>query len=135
MVKKLVRLVSLFRESEPDIELFLSGDPEHLSIPPLILFTLVDVIFRHFDKAHTLPEIHIEASGFSNLITFQLFSIDNSGQKDDMDDCCRFIRQIEACYAGKVPIYYRKHSYGCSVFINTVHSNSSVIHKEEAPAD
>ena len=135
LVKKLVSLVSLFRESKPDVEFFISGDPGQIKLPSMILFSLVDLIFRRFEEEQFIPELNIEASGYSNMITIQVL---NSGDKkhDEMvDDCLHTIQQLEAWYNGKVSITLETHGYGCSVIIrngnqsevNTIHTEPEVV--------
>ncbi len=62
LVRKLISLVAIIREEEPDVEFFISGDPDQVKISPMILFTLMDRIFKKFEKEVTLPEINIEIS-------------------------------------------------------------------------
>lgn len=97
----------------------------------MILFSLVDLIFRRFEEEQFIPELNIEASGYSNMITIQVL---NSGDKkhDEMvDDCLQTIQQLEAWYNGKVSITLETHSYGCCVIIrNRNHSEVNTIHTE-----
>ena len=122
LVKKLVSLVELFRESKPDVEFFISGDPGQIKLPPMILFSFVDLIFRRFEGEQSFPELNIEASGYSNMISIQVL---NSGAKkhdDTMEECLQSIQQLESCYRGKVNITHETHSYGCSVIIRDVNN-------------
>jgi len=130
LVKKLVSLVALFRESKPEVEFFISGDPGHIMLPPMILFSFVDLIFRKFEGAPMIPELNIEASGFSNMITIQVLLDGLKKHEDDLKECMNSIQQLESYYQGKVSITYETHSYGCSVIIcnsdpcsvNTIHT-------------
>ena len=131
LVKKLVSLVSLFRESKPDVEFFISGDPGQIKLPSMILFSLVDLIFRKSEEEQFIPELNIEASGYSNMITIQVLNSGDKKHDDMMDDCLQTIQQLEAWYNGKVSINLETHSYGCSVIIrNSNHSNVNTIHTE-----
>jgi len=62
LVKKLINLISLFRGSRPEVEYFISGDPGKIELPSMILFSLMDLIFRKYEREHPHPEINIEAS-------------------------------------------------------------------------
>lgn len=135
LVKKLVSLVTLFRESKPDVEFFISGDPGQIKLPSMILFSLVDLIFRRFDKEPDIPELNIEASGYSNMITIQVLNKGDKKHAEKLEECIQTISQLESCYRGKVTISLEKHSYGCSVIIrefdpnavNTIHTLSDAV--------
>jgi len=139
LVRKLVALVTLLRESKPDVEFFVSGDPGHIKLPPMILFTLVDMIFRKFEEEADLPELHIEASGYSDMITVQVLSKGTRKHEDSLVDCLNIMNQIESYYAGQVSMSIDSHSYGCSVIIrnkdsdpeNTTHPHSTVVSTPE----
>jgi len=128
--KKLIRLVTLLSESKPDVEFFISGDPGKIKLPSMILFSLVDLIFRKFDKERSIPELSIEASGYSNMITIQIL---NSGTKKDaehMEECKQMIQQLEFWYRGKVNFTLEVSGYGCSVIItNKNEDTTNAIHK------
>ena len=136
LVKKLVTLVSLFRERKPDVEFFISGDPGQIQLPPMILFSFVDLVFRRFRDEQIIPELNIEASGYSNMITIQVLNMGERKHDDAMDECLQSIQQLEACYLGKVDITLETHSYGCSVIIRkSVNSVVNTIHKEPEAID
>ena len=124
LVKKLVKLVALFRGSKPDVEFFISGDPGRIQLPSMILFSFVDFIFRKFDKDLHLPELNIEASGYSNMITIQVLNSGTKKHDNNMEECMQTIQQLESCYRGKVIITLESHNYGCSVIIRN--SNTTV---------
>lgn len=129
LVKKLVSLVALFRESKPDVEFFISGDPGHIQLPPMILFSFVDLIFRKFEEEQSIPELNIDASGFSNMITIQVLYDGLRRHTEDLEECMQTIQQLEQYYPGEVIISYKTHSYGCSVIIrNNHHSSVNTIH-------
>lgn len=131
LVKKLVSLVSLFRDRKPDVEFFISGDPGQIKLPSMILFSFVDLIFRKFEGEQFIPELNIEASGYSNMITIQVLNSGAKKRDDMMDECLKSIQQLEACYLGKVNITLETHSYGCSVIIrNSDHPDVNAIHTE-----
>jgi two-component system LytT family sensor kinase len=117
LVRKLVALVSLISEKKPDVEFFVSGDPGQIKLPPMILFTLVDLIFRKFGEGSSFPELNIEASGYSNMITVQVLSGGTRKQDETMQDCLQAMHQIEVFYKGRVSMKYESHSYGCSVIV------------------
>ena len=117
LVKKLALLVSLFREKKPEVEFFVSGEPARLQIPPLILFSFTDIIFRGFDQDPEIPEISIEASGFSNMITIQVLTSRSREQKEQLEECMKSIRQLELTYEKSVRISCKIHGYGCSAVI------------------
>lgn len=119
LVKKLVKLVGLFKSTMPEVEFFISGDPGKIDLPPMILFSLVDLIFRKFEKEDVMPELNIEASGFSNMITIQMLSSGAGSNNENMDDCMETLVQLENLYRGKVIISHTKHSYGCSLMIKS----------------
>ncbi len=130
LVKKLVTLVSLFRKSKPDVEFFISGDPGQIHLPPMILFTLIDLIFRKFETTQQIPELNIEASGYSDMITVQVLYSGDRKQDETSDECLQTIQQLGAFYGNSVSLTLESHSYGCSVIImnkepesaNTLHT-------------
>jgi hypothetical protein len=134
LVRKLVALVTIFRESKPDVEFFVSGDPGQIKMPPMILFTIVDLIFRKFEKENTYPELNIEASAFSNMITVQIL-FNGIRKHETLDNCLQTLKQIESCYIDQVSMSVETHSYGCSVIIrnseslaaNAIHPPSGAI--------
>jgi len=135
LVRKLVALVTLLRESIPDVEFFVSGDPGLIKMPPMILFTIVDMIFRKFEGDPSLPELNIEASGYSNMITVQILTSGIKRHDDTTQDCLQTMQQIESFYNGQVSMNIESHSYGCSIIIrntdsipvNTIHPPTNVI--------
>ena len=139
LVRKLVALVTLIRESKTDVEFYISGDPGLIKMPPMILFTIVDMIFRKFEKESTLPELNIEASAYSNMITVQILYDGVKKLDDTMQDCLETMQQIESYYKGQVSMNIESHSYGCSVIIrnndewtaNTIHPPTDAINTAE----
>ena len=119
LVKKLVDLVGLLKNTRPEVEFFISGDPVKIDLPPMILFSVVDLIFRKFEHEEIMPELNIEASGFSNMITIQMLSNDGSDQNESMEECMQTLVQLEKLYRGKVLISHSKHTYGCSLVIRS----------------
>jgi hypothetical protein len=117
LVRKLVILVALIRDCKPDVEFFVSGDPGQIKMPPMILFTLVDMIFRKFEVEPSLPELNIEASGYSNMITIQILYNETKKQDDTMQDFLQTMQQIETYYKDQVVMNTESHSYGCSVIV------------------
>jgi sensor histidine kinase YesM len=87
LVRKLVALVTLIRERKPDVEFFVSGDPGQIKMPPMILFTIVDMIFRKYEREDVLPELHIEVSEYSDMITVQILNSGMRKNEDTMKDC------------------------------------------------
>ncbi len=129
LVRKLVHLVSVIRHSKPDVEFFISGDPGQIHLPPMILFTLVDMIFRKFEKESALPELNIEASGYSDMITVQVMYNSTRKQDETVQECLNTVKQLESYYNGRVYISMESHSYGCSVILrNKVRENENAIH-------
>lgn len=122
LVRKLVDLVTLLGESKPDVEFFVSGDPGLIKMPPMILFTMVDLIFRKFESAPSMPELNIEASGYSNMITIQILTSGVKRNDDTTQDCLQTIQQIETFYNGQVNMNVESHSYGCSIIISNADS-------------
>ena len=139
LVKKLVALVSLLRKSKPDVEFFVSGDMGQIKMPPMILFTIVDMIFRKFNEEEALPELNIEVSEYSDMITVQILNSGLRKQEENMQDCLRTLQQIELFYKGRVSMSIESHNYGCSVIIrnnspsavNTIHPRTDVINTPE----
>jgi two-component system LytT family sensor kinase len=118
LVKKLVSLVSLFRENRPDVEFFISGDPGQIQLPAMILFTLVDIIFRKFAEEDQIPELNIEASGFSNMISVQILNSHGDEKDKTREECLETLEQLRLLYQDKVAISVESHTYGCSVMIS-----------------
>lgn len=123
LVRKLVVLVSLIRECKPDVEFFISGDPGQIKMPPMILFTLVEIIFRKFEGEPSLPELNIEASGYSNMITVQILYSGTRRHEETKQDCLQTMQQIESFYEGQVSMNIESHSYGCFVTIRNIDSS------------
>ncbi|MFH0756368.1 MAG: hypothetical protein V2B15_03680 [Bacteroidota bacterium] len=134
LVMKLVSLVALFKGTRPDVEFFISGDPGDIELPPMILFSYVDFIFRRFDHCDVLPELNIEASGFSNMISIQILKGASNWQDERMGECMSAISQLEKIYTGSVRITYEKNSFGCSVIIRNS-SQTEVIATHSLPDD
>ena len=129
LVKKLVLLVSLFREQKPDVEFFISGDPGQIHLPPLILFTLMDMIIRKFEKEASIPEINIEASGFSDMLTVQILNTQGLGKDHGMDDCMETLEQLGLLFSKRVSFSMETHAYGCSLILrNKEHPDVKTIH-------
>jgi hypothetical protein len=129
LVRKLVILVSLIKDCNADVEFFVSGDPGQIRMPPMILFTLVDIIFRKFESESTLPELNIEASGYSNMITVQILYGGTKRQEGNLQDCLVALRQIESYFEGQVTMDIESHSYGCSIIIrNPVFRSANATH-------
>jgi hypothetical protein len=139
LVRKLVALVSLLRESKPDVEFFVSGDPGQIKMPPMILFTMLDMIFRKYEGEEAMPELHIEVSEYSDMITIQILNSGIRKHEDTMQDCLLTMAQMESYYKGKVSMSIETHSYGCSIIIrnndlsaeNTIHPHSDALSTPE----
>ena len=136
LVRKLVALVTLIKERKPDVEFFVSGDPGQIKMPPMILFTIVDMIFRKYEGEDVLPELHIEVSEYSDMITVQILNSGMRKQEDTMQDCLQTMRQIESYYKGQVGMSIETHSYGCSVIIrNNDSSAEKTVHPQTGAID
>lgn len=120
LVKKLLVLVGLLKGKEPEVDFFISGDPGKIKLPPMILFSLVEMIFRKFENEKIVPELSIEASGFSNMITIQLMHSGKGDWGDRLEDCIQTLIQLQNFYSGKVLITHSSHSYGCSLMIRSI---------------
>lgn len=139
LVRKLVALVTLLRERKPDVEFFISGDLGQIKLPPMILFTIVDMIFRKYEEEDSLPELHIEVSEYSNMITVQILNSSSRKHEDALQECLRTMQQIERFYKGQVAMSIESHSYGCSVIIRnndtqaakTFHPHADVVNTPE----
>jgi len=133
LVRKLVGLVSVIRGKEPDVEFFISGDPGQITLPPMILFTLVDLIFRKFDQENALPELNIEASGYSDMITVQVMYSGARKQDETLQDCLTSVKQLESFCQDRVSISMESHAYGCSVIVrNNPQAGINATHPEAA---
>jgi hypothetical protein len=117
LVRKLVQLVAVVRQRDPDVEFFISGDPGQIKLPPMILFTLVDMIFRKFQNESSLPELNIEASAYSDMITLQLMYNGARKQDETLQDCLNTLKQLESYYQQHVSISMESHDFGCSLII------------------
>ncbi len=138
LVKKLVSLVALLKGLRPEVEFFISGDPGKIDLPPMILFSLVDLVFRKSELKENMPELHIEASGFSNMITIQILNSAKNDFNGNLDECMQAVTQLENLFRGRVLISNTKHNYGCSVVIrsntlqraNDTHLETSVVDRD-----
>ena len=105
----------------------------------MILFTLVDLIFRKFEDEPSLPELNIEASGFSDMITVQILYSGTRKHGETMQECMQTMQQIESYYNGQVVMKVESHDYGCSVIItkisestvNTIHPRAGALNTHE----
>jgi len=135
LVRKLVVLVSLLKDCKPDVEFFISGDPGQIKMPPMILFTLIDMIFRKFEREPSIPELNIEASGYSDMITIEILFSGTRRDGETMQVCLQTVQQINSFYKDQVYINIESHNYGCSVTIrnidlkaaNTIHPPTDAI--------
>lgn len=134
MVRKLMELVSLFRADRPEVDIFLSGDPGQIRFPSMLLFSFMDMVIREYDPLGSLPEISIEASGFSNMITIQVLNGDQSLDHETAEVFRRIIQRLESLYGSDVDISWEKHSYGFSLTMNTVDRIRGAVHLAEIPA-
>lgn len=126
LVKKLVSLVGLLRGSKPDVEFFISGDLGEIDLPPMILFSFVDLLFRRFDSYDDFPELIIEASGFSNMMTIQVLRNGSGWRENELEDCMNAIKRLERKFVSGVDISFEKQNYGCSVIITTYSVSNDV---------
>jgi len=124
LVRKLVVLVSVLRNCKPDVEFFISGDPAQIKMPHMILFTLVDLLFRKFENEPSLPELNIEASGFSDMINVQILYNGTRKPGETMQDYMQTMQQIESFYTGQVVMKVESHAYGCSVIITNINEST-----------
>jgi hypothetical protein len=120
LVRKLVDLVALFRGEKPDVDFIISGDPGQIMLPSMILFSMMDLIFRKFDGEQSIPEINIEASGFANMMTVQVLHNHSKKQDETMSNCIQTIHQLESCFLGRAAITVETHEYGCSIIIRNM---------------
>jgi hypothetical protein len=120
LVKKLIDLLALFRGSRPEVEFFISGDPGKIELPSMILFSLMDLIFRKYHGEHPHPEINIEASGFANMITIQILHTHSKKQEDTLEQCMQALQQLEYYFRDRITIAVDTHDYGCSVLIRNL---------------
>lgn len=135
LVKKLVSLVSLFFGSKQDVEFFISGDPGQIRLPSMILFSLMDLIFRKYDEEHRVPEINIEVSGFADMMTIQILHNHLRKQDNVIEQCMQILHQLELCFGDQVTITVDTYEYGCSIMVrnqdgseaNTIHSLKNAV--------
>ena len=119
LIKKLVDLITLFRDKSPEVEFFLSGDPSRIQFPSLILFSFVEMIFRQFDHTE-IPELNIEISGFSDMATIQVLLEKPEKIADEIEDCEELLKHFEQIYPDLIAISFDHTSYGCSIVIKRV---------------
>lgn len=137
LVKKLVSLISLFRGKKPEIEFFISGDPGQIGLPPMVLFSFIDHIFRSFKGEDEIPELTVEASGYSGIITIQVLGNGVHRQEEQIEHCYHSLQQLKAYYAGNVDITIEHHNFGCSIIIhekgrtgvNGIHPIPDAVHR------
>jgi hypothetical protein len=135
LVRKLINLISMFRGARPEVEFFISGDPGKIELPSMILFSLMDLIFRKYHGEHPYPEINIEASGFANMITIQMLHNHSKKQDENLEQCMQALQQLEYYFRDRITISVDTHDYGCSVVIrnqdnpgvNTIHSYKDAV--------
>ena len=117
LVQKLLGLVELFRKDTPEVEFFISGDPGTIELPPMILFSFFDVVIRKYDEYERTPEINVEVSGFSNILSIQILHSSGKGHEMELEECIHAIKRLEESYKGEVSISYEHNPYGCFVII------------------
>lgn len=117
LVQKMISLVTIFKGEKPDVEIITAGDPEQVRLPPMILFSMMDLILRKFDEEARLPEIHLEVSGFAHMITMQLLLSQTRKNSDSYQKCHEAIHQLKACIPYEVEVFHETHEYGFSVLL------------------
>lgn len=139
LVHKLIDLAGVFKGSPPDVEFIVSGDPGSMDLPPMILFSLVDLIIRKFDRLEEYPEINIEVSGYSNMISVQVLKNGSGWDEAFIEDCVLAIRHLEAMFATGAEISLTSHKYGCTLVItkarNGFHQGPSDVYRLETGID
>jgi hypothetical protein len=78
------------------------------------------MIFRNFEEEPSLPELNIEASGFSDMITIEILFSGTRRDGETMQECLQTMQQIDSFYKDQVYINIESHSYGCSVSIRNL---------------
>ena len=116
LIKKLVDLITIFKDTKPDVEFFLSGDPSRIQFPSLILFSFVEMIFRQFDQTE-IPELNIEISGFSDMATIQVLIEKPEKTGDEIYGCEELLKHFEQIYPDLISISFDHTPYGCSIVI------------------
>lgn len=117
LVHKLISLASLFRSENLDIEIITAGDPEQIRLPPMILFSMMDLILRKFDGESHFPEIHLEVSGFAHMISLQMLHSPARRNSEIYHQCLEAIQKLKTCFQHEVEVSQETHEYGCSVMI------------------
>ncbi len=117
LTRKLVGLVTLFKENPPLVEFFVSGDPGEIRIPPMILFSFMDMIIRELDNTLPIPEIHVEISSFSNMVTLQLLLSGQRKAASVMEQLRLFGLNLEKRNSGQLHISLETNQFGFSVII------------------
>ncbi|MEZ5069865.1 MAG: hypothetical protein R2751_02570 [Bacteroidales bacterium] len=138
LVKKLIALSTLLRGKAPEVEFFISGDPGEIDLPPMILFSLVDVVLRMKDPL--VPEMNIEASGYSNLISVQLLVPEEPAKREVLDAFLGHVRSLEAYYGDRVRFSQERPPYGCQVLVTkrppesvtAASRRKAVVHRSES---
>ncbi|MBN1132751.1 MAG: hypothetical protein JXR52_05920 [Bacteroidales bacterium] len=116
IIQKFINLLIIFRNTKPEVEFFISGDPVGIKFPPLILFSLVEMIFLQFNKSET-PEIVIEISGFSNMATIQVLHERTLETENQFNECAELLKHIGQFYPDQITVAFEHTLYGCAVVI------------------
>lgn len=119
LVKKLVALNTLLREKKPDVEFFISGDPGRIKLPPMILFSVVDQLFRKIYENDLVPELYIEASGFSDMVTVQVMFSESKPKNELVRECMQTIEQLDVIQQ-KCYLEMELSGFGCTLIIRNI---------------
>lgn len=115
LVHKLSRLVSTFRNERIELEFLISGDPSDIRLPSMLFFTVIDMIIRLYADKEFFPEIAVEVSSYSNMISIQIMTGEDSKGNDDYKACMNLIKQVRHSYGSMVTINIETLSYGCTL--------------------
>jgi len=136
LVQKLISLVTLFKGARPDIEIITSGDPEQIRLPPMVLFSMMDLIFRKFDGESIWPEIHLEVSGFAHMISLQMLHGLTRRGSELHHQCLEAMQQLRSCFGQEVEVTGEIHEYGLSIIIrNREQPAVSGVHRLQKAVD
>jgi len=131
MVLRLRELVGIFHGQLPELEFYVSGDPNEMDLPPMILFSFVDLLYRSVEDPSQVPELHIELSSFAHMLSIQVLHPGASAMDGRLEACLQAMSLIELRYGREVKVVNESHPFGCTVVIKAASTEEREEHPEE----
>ena len=103
-------------------------------MPPMILFSFVDLLYRAVDAPSHMPELHIELSAFANMLSIQVLHPGATGIEARVEDCLEAMGQIRMRFGEEVDIVKESHPFCWTVVNQAAFKEKIEEHPQEAVA-